>query len=325
MILLCGATGRVGGALLRELLAANAPVRCLVRDPDRARAQFAAADAARDGVLVPLAKLGGPHTKGTQSNGPQVEWARGDFGDSATVAAALHGVERVFVMSPVSADLAAQQINLVNAAARAGVTRIVKLSGSSWTMPAGTLTAGSTATATTTATGTLHAQVEAAITATGVTHTLVRPTVFMQGMLSRIIESITQTDSFGLALGNARAAFIDIGDIAEVASHALLAGQALGPVLDITGPQAYSGEDIARIASALTARSISYQALLLEAALARASSVTAFMQCHLRDVLTLMLAGEAANVTDTVAQICGRPARPVEDWLHAALVAATPR
>lgn len=305
MILLCGATGRVGGALVRELLAASAPLRCLVRDPARARAQLCTqAGGPGDGTRV----------DGAQIDAAQIEWARGDFDDSSAVAAALHGVERVFVMSPVSADLAAQQISVVNAAARAGVTRIVKLSGSSWTMQAGTFSA--------TATGALHAQVEAAITVTGIAHTLVRPNVFMQGMLSRIVESIRQTDSFGLALGNAHAAFIDIGDIAAVAARALLAGQALGPVLDITGPQAHSGEDIARIASALTARSISYQPLPLEAALARASSETAFMQRHLRDVLTLMLAGAGANVTDTVAQICGRSATPVADWLHTALVAA---
>ena len=35
------------------------------------------------------------------------------------------------------------------------------------------------------ATAALHAQVEAAITRTGIAHTLVRPKVFMQGMLSR--------------------------------------------------------------------------------------------------------------------------------------------
>ena len=289
MILLCGATGRVGGALVRELLAAGAPLRCLVRDPARARARL-----------------------GTQLDDAQIELVRGDFDDSSAVAAALQGVERVFVMSPVSADLAAQQISVVNGAARAGVARIVKLSGSSWTMQAGTFSA----------TGALHAQVEAAIIATGIAHTLVRPNVFMQGMLSRIVEPIRQTDSFGRALGNAHPAFIDIGDIAAVAARALLAGQALGPVLDITGPQAHSGEDIARIASALTARTISYQALPLEAALARASRETAFMQRHLRDVLTRMLAGAAAHATDTVAQICGRPARAVEDWLHAALAAA---
>ncbi len=51
MLLLTGATGLVGGALLRRLTAAGEPVRCLVRDPrrlgpDRVRVQIALGDLA---------------------------------------------------------------------------------------------------------------------------------------------------------------------------------------------------------------------------------------------------------------------------------------
>jgi uncharacterized protein YbjT (DUF2867 family) len=51
MLLLTGATGMVGGALRRRLLAAEQPIRCLVRDPrrlgeDRVRVQIALGDLA---------------------------------------------------------------------------------------------------------------------------------------------------------------------------------------------------------------------------------------------------------------------------------------
>ena len=51
MLLLTGATGRVGSALLRRLTAAHIPVRCLVRDPkrlgaERVRVQIALGDLA---------------------------------------------------------------------------------------------------------------------------------------------------------------------------------------------------------------------------------------------------------------------------------------
>lgn len=54
MILLTGATGRVGSALLRRLVGAGAPVRCLVRDPrrlgpERVRVQIALGDLAQPG------------------------------------------------------------------------------------------------------------------------------------------------------------------------------------------------------------------------------------------------------------------------------------
>src|SRR5579871_6912998 len=49
MLLLTGASGLVGGALRRRLLAADQPIRCLVRDPrrlgeDRVRVQIALGD-----------------------------------------------------------------------------------------------------------------------------------------------------------------------------------------------------------------------------------------------------------------------------------------
>jgi uncharacterized protein YbjT (DUF2867 family) len=51
VLLLTGATGLVGSALLRRLTAAGEPVRCLVRDPrrlgpDRVRVQIALGDLA---------------------------------------------------------------------------------------------------------------------------------------------------------------------------------------------------------------------------------------------------------------------------------------
>src|ERR1700741_1499274 len=51
MLLLTGATGLVGSALLRRLTAARVPVRCLVRDPrrlgpERVRVQIAPGDLA---------------------------------------------------------------------------------------------------------------------------------------------------------------------------------------------------------------------------------------------------------------------------------------
>lgn len=286
MILICGATGRVGTALIRELRAAGARLRCLVRDLDRARASL----------------------------GPEVELACANFDDATGLDAALRGVKQFFVMSPVGPEMAVQQERAAQAAVRAGVERIVKLSGSSWTMQPNHMTS----------TGAAHAQVEAVIERTSIAHTFIRPNVFMQGMLGRLPGQIAQGDSFGLAIGAARAAFIDINDIAAVAARALLAEQTLGPVLDITGPQAWSGDDIARIASAVTGRPVSYRPLQMDAALAgpRAAGESAYMQRHLSEVWTLMTQGAAAATTDVVPAICHRPAGAVEPWLRRALAPA---
>lgn len=72
MFFVSGITGQVGGAAARQLLAAGHEVRTLARDPQKAAAW------AQQGVDV----------------------RKGDFNDSAAVAAALDGVEGAFLMLP---------------------------------------------------------------------------------------------------------------------------------------------------------------------------------------------------------------------------------
>jgi uncharacterized protein YbjT (DUF2867 family) len=74
-ILVCGATGRQGGAVARRLLAANLPVRILVRNPSHAGAQSLA------------------------EQGAQI--STGDFSDFASLDRALDGVTGVFSVQPL--------------------------------------------------------------------------------------------------------------------------------------------------------------------------------------------------------------------------------
>lgn len=99
MILVLGATGKIGRYLVPALLDAGAAVRAVTRDPARARidarAEIAAADLGHDGVLPRL----------------------------------VDGVERVFLLtSGHGSDLVAQETAVATAAAEAGVSHLVKLS-----------------------------------------------------------------------------------------------------------------------------------------------------------------------------------------------------
>ncbi|WP_239154163.1 SDR family oxidoreductase [Amycolatopsis sp. FDAARGOS 1241] len=98
MILVLGATGKVGCALVPALLDAGAPVRALTRDPRR--------------HLID----------------PRAEVVRGDLDDTAALPRLLDGVRRVFVLTPGhGGDGAAQESALAHAAARTGVRHLVKL------------------------------------------------------------------------------------------------------------------------------------------------------------------------------------------------------
>ncbi|WP_232542061.1 SDR family oxidoreductase [Nocardia bovistercoris] len=97
MILVTGATGTVGRSLVDQLAVSGAPVRALTRRP---------------------ADAGLPDA---------VEVVAGDLGDRACIAAAMHGVERVFLLS-TGPDIPVHDANVLHDAARAGVGHVVKLS-----------------------------------------------------------------------------------------------------------------------------------------------------------------------------------------------------
>ncbi|MFG2041500.1 NAD(P)H-binding protein [Dactylosporangium sp. NPDC048998] len=96
-ILVTGATGTLGRAVVRQLLDAGARVRALTRDPARAG--------------LPA----------------DVEVVAGDLGDPATLPAATSGVRQAFVLS-IGPDKAGHDRNLARAAAAAGVGHLVALS-----------------------------------------------------------------------------------------------------------------------------------------------------------------------------------------------------
>src|SRR5919199_6333372 len=105
VLLLTGATGLVGTALLRQLLAAGRPVRCLVRDPRR---------------------LGAERVR--------VQIALGDLADPPSFRNALRGVDTVVHLAASLRDQQAGSIEelngiatwrMVQAAERAGVEHFV--------------------------------------------------------------------------------------------------------------------------------------------------------------------------------------------------------
>ena len=93
MILITGATGKVGSEAARLLAARHQPTRALVRDPSRAP----------DG---------------------DVEIATGDFDRPDTLDAAMRGIDTVLLVSPA---VPAQEIAVIDSAVRQGATRVIKV------------------------------------------------------------------------------------------------------------------------------------------------------------------------------------------------------
>jgi uncharacterized protein YbjT (DUF2867 family) len=102
MILVTGATGLNGSAVIRGFVRQCEPVRALVRSAAKA------------------ASLG---------SSAVVEVVEGDMRDEATLAAALDGVDRVLMISSADGWLGETQRSFIDAAHRARVEHVVKFSG----------------------------------------------------------------------------------------------------------------------------------------------------------------------------------------------------
>src|SRR5882757_6197391 len=185
MILVTGASGSIGRYLVRELERAGAPFTAFVRDDAKGRA------------------LGCPYVVG-------------DFDDPASVAAAMTGVDRLFLNAggAVPADgrqpMVGQQRAAIDAAVAAGVRRIVKVSV--WrASKGGRLAEGA------------HWEIEEHLRASGVDHAVLRPSGFMQNFLTRAAV-FTEDGNIVGAYGDAGVSYVDCVDLAA-AGAALLRGE----------------------------------------------------------------------------------------------------
>jgi uncharacterized protein YbjT (DUF2867 family) len=287
MLLITGATGTNGKPLVAELRKLGAPLRLLTRDPAKAEAL----------------------------RGPGVEIVAGDLAQPESLAAALRGVERVFVLSAVSLQLAEQERAFVAAAARAGAQQLVKFSANG-ADPRSTQPLAR-----------MHGEGERALAQSGVPWCALRPTFFQQNLLG-LAGGIKRDGVIRHNHGRHPAAHIDVRDIAAVAARVLtdpIATHA-GKVYELRGPQPITYAQIATRLSELLERPIRCVELDDEAyaaGLARAG-VPEWLARNIAEMAALVRNGSAAQGNDLIERIGRRTPRRVSDFLveHRALFGA---
>jgi len=218
MILVTGATGQHGTALLRLLSARGIAARALVRNPAKA------------GAIAAL---------------PHVEIVHGDMARPETLAPALRGIDRAILISSATPDMQEVQTNFIDAARGAGVKHVVKLSGIAPNLDSPFRFAR------------MHGEIERRLEASGMAYTHLRPGEFMT-VYFRQVPNIASKGALFLPMEDARIASIDIGDIAEIAAKVLTESAHEGKIYPLTGPEALTLADAAARLSAATGKPIRY-------------------------------------------------------------------
>lgn len=277
MILVTGATGKTGGALVEELRARGVPVQAMVRTH---------------------AQVAGFRARG-------VEAIVADYDDPRSLPAAVRGVDKLYLLTAPSIHQADHQIALIDVAKTAGVQYIVKHSG------------GGAAKGSASPFMAQHGQVEDYLVASGIPHTILRPSLFMQNFDVFYGPSIAGTGMFYTSVGDTPVSFVDARDIAAVAAHVLLEDVHQGQVYEVTGGEALSHGDVASQLSTLLGKRVQHIPIpdetqrqgLLDAHLGDwfANSMVALNRFYRE--------GGGATVADTVQRLTGRAPRTMHDYL----------
>ncbi|MFD3583726.1 SDR family oxidoreductase [Streptomyces sp. NPDC058683] len=273
MILVTGATGTIGSDVVRQLAERGTKVRALTRDPAKAR--------------VPAG----------------LEVVRGDYGDPASLEAALAGATAVFLLRPPGPD-AGEDATLVAAARTAGVERLVKLSA----VFTGDSASGPSAQ--------WHVDGERAVRDSGLAWTVLQPSSFASNTLTWR-EALRADQPVPNMTGDGASGVIDPRDIAEVAVRALLDAGHAGRTYVLTGPEAITVPGQATVLAGVLGRPVPTRDLSPDETRDFLRTAWGMDGTRADGVLTglaFVRAGGNALITEDVTEVLGRPARTFRTW-----------
>lgn len=235
---------------------------------------------------------------GSRSGQPPFEWQ-----DEATWAPVLRDVDAAYVAYAPDAGFpgAAETIGaFARAAVDCGVRRLVLLSGRGER-------------------GALES--ERAVQQAGVEWTIVRSSFFAQDFSEdEAFTTGVRAGSVAFPAGDVAEPFVDIEDVADVATAALTENGHANQVYEVTGPQLLTFADAVTEIAAATGRNIRYRPVTAEQFVSGlvAEGVPEEFATQLTAVFTEVLDGRNAHLTDGVQQALGRAPRDFADFVREA-------
>ncbi len=275
MILVTGATGIAGSQVVRALLEQRQDVRAFVRDPDKARGLF----------------------------GDAADLAPGDFAEPRSLRAALHGADVLFLSGADDPRRVEWETAAIDAAAEAGVRRIVKLS-SIVARPGAPV-----------AFWDWHGRIEQHLSDSAVPSVILRSSFFMSNLLAAA-EPVALDGKLYAPAGGAQIAMIDPRDVGNAAAAVLTSAGHDGRSYALTGPEAVTYTQVAAALAEATGREVEFVDLPDEAATQGLiqAGLPAFAAEQVVAVFAQARLGVAAQVTATVETLTGRAPRDVASF-----------
>src|SRR5690554_3685539 len=221
MILVTGATGHLGTATIEHLLnnISSHKIVAFARDENKAK------------HLI---------EKG-------VRFRLGNFEDTASLDAAMQGIEKVLLISTIDHDRFQQHKNVVDAAKKAGVKHIaytgvtlkdVNTSAVKFLMDS-------------------HFQTEDYIKESGLNYTFLRNSLYAEVIPMYVGEKVFETGIY-LPTGNGKVGYALRREMGEAAANVLLQNGHENKTYQITGSELYSYQDVANELSSLSGKNVNY-------------------------------------------------------------------
>ena len=232
----------------------------------------------------------------SQAGEVQVNLATGDG-----LAAALAGVDQLFLMSPPGFANQHELLNpAIDAAKAAGVRKVLLLSAmganADDNIPL--------------------RRAELHLERSGLAWNVIRPNWFMQNFHTFWLHGIQTQGQIFLPVGNAKGSFIDTRDIAAVAAKLLSSDEFVNAAHDLTGSESLDHTQVAAILSQAAGRTIGYTDIPEDAM--RQGLLGAGLPADYAEFLLVILgafkAGYAAGITDTVQRITGKAPIRLEQY-----------
>lgn len=233
-----------------------------------------------------------------------VELTRLEYGDFSTIDHALQEIESLFLITPYAREQVEYAKRMIDRALLFGVSHIVYVSIMGAEQEPGTQF------------GRWHRRIEKYLQSQSVASTILRPNVYMQNFL-RFIQP-----SGGLVyvpLNGAGVSYIDVRDVATVASEVLIAGKEhFGNTYELTGPFPLTMDDVADILSEAVGSHVGYINISEETAkhIMESLGTPGWMAEGILELYAMQRNGINSTISGSVEEITGRKPVPFDQFAY---------